>query len=105
MVALGVSIGGDEPTRQFGTGFFVRADGHLITRHHVKLDLDKQARRGGVHYCVGVGSPIEWTYEAEFVHNNSPLDLAILRVTRRRDDVAPVVRAADTRRLGRRCPG
>ena len=40
VVAIGLSIGGDAPKRQAGSGFFVHADGHLITCHHVMADID-----------------------------------------------------------------
>ena len=101
VVAIGVSIDGAEPTRQFGTGFFVRADGHLITCHHVIWQMNSAEPSAAPRvYCVGVGSPIEWVYEAQVVRLSScpgqnpqrdgdpMLDLAILRVTRRRDDAA-----------------
>ena len=105
VIALGVGIGGARPTRQFGSGFFINTGGHLITCHHVVVDMNKEVPAAAAHiYCVGVGSPIVWTYEAEIVRMSScpafepqqrpptdpvptdpMLDLAIFRVTRRLD--------------------
>jgi len=75
----------------------VTASGYLITCHHVIKDMDqcKPHLLGPRVYCIGVGTPVEWTYEAELVHLSSRpglmpqraddpmLDLAVLRVTRR----------------------
>ena len=53
VVALGGGVSDAAPTRQAGTGFFVRDSGVLISCHHVILDMNGQAPDAATRkYCV-----------------------------------------------------
>lgn len=97
------------PKTQVGTGFYITKEGLLSTCHHVLMELKNDSRlavpAGATRiFCVGVGSPIQWTYRASLVHVSSRpglppqpqsgggsdpmLDLAIFRVDRHLDGSA-----------------
>eukprot|EP00326_Haptolina_ericina_P016619 CAMPEP_0181174438 /NCGR_PEP_ID=MMETSP1096-20121128/3535_1 /TAXON_ID=156174 ORGANISM="Chrysochromulina ericina, Strain CCMP281" /NCGR_SAMPLE_ID=MMETSP1096 /ASSEMBLY_ACC=CAM_ASM_000453 /LENGTH=368 /DNA_ID=CAMNT_0023262337 /DNA_START=239 /DNA_END=1345 /DNA_ORIENTATION=+ len=112
IVALGAGLGADVPKVQVGSGFFCSSEGFLITCHHVLLDL-QQVAPGANQICVGVGSPLTWTYRAEVLwissrpglspqrHGDPMLDLAIMRVTSCLDhaqklDSFPFLRLSDS---------
>jgi S1-C subfamily serine protease len=112
IVALGAGLGADVPKVQVGSGFFCSSEGFLITCHHVLLDL-QQVAPGAHQICVGVGSPLTWTYRAEVLwissrpglspqrHGDPMLDLAIMRVTSCLDhaqklDSFPFLRLSDS---------
>ena len=67
VVALGVGFDTTPPKLQSGTGFLVHPDGHLVTDHHVLLDMDNPTGPTGAsrQYFVGIGSPIVWTWTAK----------------------------------------
>ena len=98
VVALGVGFGTTTPKVQVGTGFFVHADGYLVTDHHVLLGMDNPTGASR-QYFVGIGSPIVWTWTAKVLdwsatakapHNGKPehrnvakapwLDLCVMKL-------------------------
>ena len=93
VVAIGVGVGGAAPMVHAGSGFVASANGLqglVLTAHNVIHSTNPAATDASTRkYCVGVDSPIVWTYEAEIVRmqrsGDPMLDLAILRVTRRLD--------------------
>ena len=75
--------GGTQVQQALGSGVIVRADGHILTNHHVvdgaeeiKVDLSTRA-----------------TYSAKLIGSDAPSDLAVLKITANR---LPVLRLANS---------
>lgn len=58
------------PTRGFGSGVIVKADGTILTNHHVIDEADK----------ITVETSDSKTYEAKVVGSDPPSDLAVLKI-------------------------
>jgi serine protease Do len=85
----GPNGGAPEPrtARAMGSGFFIEADGYLVTNYHVVADAD----------AITVQLPDGREFDATIVGSDEPTDIALLRI----DDVTdmPTVEFGDDRLL------
>ena len=88
--------GKKQPSRGMGSGFFIDAEGHLLTNHHVVDGADEitvTLRKNGAN--------VEKEYQAILIGKDSKTDIALLKVNREEGDNTefPFLEMGDSDRL------
>jgi serine protease Do len=75
--------GQKKPSRGMGSGFFIDAEGYLLTNHHVVNGADE------ITVTIRGNDDVEKELQAELVGKDSKTDIALLKVIREEGDTKP----------------